>query len=443
VDFGELERRYRTYEGWIPPALVTLLIERGHLDEVRLQARGGDWVCASAWARELAGQGRHDAALEVLAPFAGTDWWRAVEAVVEVLEDGGRADEAIALARRSAKRGMPFLFEHLTRLLARHGGADEAYELLRPHTKDSNLAAAFVDVSAGLGRDDEVAAILEAHAEAVRGRDPWDAEPRNAVHLLAVVRERQGRVDEAVALLRACDIAVVSGRDLVAELLVRHNRLDDLRAHIAGSGEQEAAECLADLLERRGDVAGAIEVLRPLAATGSPNSAFSLARLLTRNDRTDEAIEVLRPVPRSMGGDPEWVLRMLCTLLADQGRAEEAFAAIDDLAARAGGASAELFGERIRLLSYCGRTEEAITELRARPEADAWSGAWLLSEVLADAGRLDEAIEVLQPPAGGGMYRSRLAELLIRRGRVKDAVAVLHARSGTGADAPEPLQETP
>ncbi|MGW3246307.1 tetratricopeptide repeat protein [Streptomyces sp. NPDC001070] len=443
MDFGELERRYRTYEGWIPPALVSLLIERGHFDEVRLQAREGDWVCASAWARELVGQGRHDDALDVLAPFAGADWWRAVRAVVDVLEDGGRADEAIALARRSAKRGMPFLFEHLTRLLARHGGAAEAYELLRPHTKDSTLAEAFVDVSAGLGRDDEVAAILEAHAEAVRGRDPWDAEPWNAVHLLAVVRERQGRVDEAVALLRACDVVVVNGRDLVAELLVRHDRLDDLRTYIAGSGAQEAAECLADLLQRRGDVAGAVEALRPLAAAGSPNSAFALARLLTRNDRADEAIEVLRPVPRSMGGDPEWVLRTLRTLLADQGRAEEAFATIDDLAARTGGATPDLFGERIGLLSYCGRTEQAIAELRAHPDAGTWSGAYLLSEVLAGAGRLDEAIEVLRPPAGGAMHRIRLAELLIRRGRVKEAVAVLHARSGAGADAPELLQETP
>ncbi|MEU4096462.1 hypothetical protein [Streptomyces sp. NPDC026673] len=442
MDFGGLERRYRTYEGWIPPEVVSLLIEHGHLDEVRLQARRGDWICASAWARELVGQGRHDDALDVLAPFAGTDWWRAVAAVVDVLEDGGRADEAIALARRSAKRGMPFLFEHLTRLLARHGGAAEACELLRPHTRDSALAEAFVDVSAGLGRDDEIAALLEAHVEAGRGRDPWHARPRNAVHLLAVVRERQGRVDEAVALQRACDVAVVNGRDLLAELLVRHDRLDELRGHIAGSGAETAAGRLAVALEERGDVEGALDVLRPFAADRSPNRSVALAELLVRHDRTDEAIEVLRPVPGSMGGDPEWVLRMLCTLLADQGRADEALAAIDDLAVRNGGTSAELFVERIRLLSYCGRTEQAITELRADRDAAARSDAGLLSEVLADAGRLDEAIDVLRAPADGDMDQIPLAEVLIRRGRVKDAVALLQARSGAGADVPELLGET-
>lgn len=441
MDVGELERRHRTYEGWIPPELASLLIERGHLDEVRLQARGGDWVCASAWAGDMVGKGRHDDALDVLAPFADTDWWRAVAAVVDVLEDAGRADEAIALARRGAKRGMPFLFERLTRLLARHGGAAEACELLRPHIKDGTLAEAFVDVSAGLGRDDEIAALLEAHVEAGRGRDPWHARPRNAVHLLAVVRERQGRVDEAVALLRACDVVLVSGRDLVAELLVRHDRLDELRGYAAG--RETAAERLAGVLEERGDVEGALEVLRPFAAGRSPNGSVALAELLIRNDRTDEAIEVLRPVPGSMGGDPEWVLRMLCTLLADQGRAEEALAAVDDLAARIGDRSAELFAERIRLLSHCGRTEQAIAELRADRDAGSWSGAELLSEVLADAGRLDEAIDALQPAADGGMYRIRLAELLIRGGRVKDAVALLQARSGAAADAPEPLRETP
>jgi tetratricopeptide (TPR) repeat protein len=425
VDAAELDRRARTYDGWIPPWLVSLLVEHGHIDEVRLQAHSGDWYCAHAWAQALIEEDQRNAALDVLAPFVDAGWWGAARSVADILAGWGRTDEAIALARPYAEAGERLALEHLARLLARNGRHDEAFELLRPHTKDWFLAEALVDVTVGLGRDEEVAGLLIAHVEAGRRPDRRPAEPWNAMGLLATVRERQGRVDEAVALPHTCDIRVVNDRDQLADLLARHNRQDELRDYIAGPGGEEAA----DRLEERGDVEGAVEVLRPFAAGGSPNPAVLLAELPARNDRVDEAIEVLRPVPSSMGGDPEWVVRMLWTLLADEGPAEEALAVIDDLAAQAGGMGWELFCERIWLLSYCGRTEQAIAELRVHPEADTWYGAWRLSDLLADAGRLGEAIAVLQPTCSAGRNETNLAKLLIRQGRVKDAIAVLHHRT--------------
>ncbi|AXG79243.1 hypothetical protein DVK44_18025 [Streptomyces paludis] len=404
------------------------MVEHGYLDEVAVQAGNGDWYCAKAWSQALIEQGQRDAALDVLAPFAEAGWWGAAGVVAEILDGWGRTDEAIALARPYVADGEPLALAYLARLLARHGRGEEAFELLRTHTKDWFLAEALVDVSAGLGRDEEVADLLKSHVEALQGADVWRAEPWNAVELLATVRERQGRVDEAVTLLHTRWATLVNGQDQLADLLARHDRLPELREYIAGQGGEDAARHLAQLLEERGDVEGAIEVLRPFAVAGSPNAAFWLAELLTRYDRVDEAVEVLRPVPGQIG-DPEWVVRALWTLLVDHGREDEALAFIDELAAQSGGMWFELFCERVWLLSHCGRTEQAITELRARPEAGTWYGVSRLADLLADAGRLDEAIEVLRPTCETGRNETDLAQLLIRQGRIKEAVALLHRRT--------------
>jgi hypothetical protein len=46
-------------------------------------------------------------------------------------------------------------------------------------------------------------------------------EPSNAIDLLATIRERQGRVEEAVALLHTRDSTSVNNRDQLADLLAR------------------------------------------------------------------------------------------------------------------------------------------------------------------------------------------------------------------------------
>jgi len=50
-----------------------------------------------------------------------------------LLEEWGRADEAIATIRSHSNTGGRLMADFLGRLLARHGRGDEAFELLRPH----------------------------------------------------------------------------------------------------------------------------------------------------------------------------------------------------------------------------------------------------------------------------------------------------------------------
>ncbi len=123
-------------------------------------------------------------------------------------------------------------------------------------------AAALVEQSAGEGRDEEIAALLRDRIDP----DVWKSDPV-AVTALAAVLERQGRVDEAADLLEFhADLGavfLVDHHDELARLLVRHGRTERLRALIGGCGGAEAAAAAAGETARRGDVDGAVELLRP------------------------------------------------------------------------------------------------------------------------------------------------------------------------------------
>lgn len=402
MDAAELDHRARTRSGIIPPALASRLLELGHEGEVELQASQGEWFCALEWARLLGERERQREALEVLAPYVATGWWTAVEAQVHLLEAWGRAGEAIAQARPYA-RGGGFKLELLARLLARHGCVDEAVMRLIPGIDDPGLASALVEISEGAGRDEEIAGLLAARIPAGhRCEDPWccrGLDPDTAIGLLATVRERQGRVDEAIALLHTRQCTSVNNRDQLADLLARQDRIEELRAYAESDPHGHAVCSLAEVLEARGDLDGAIAVYRqPDGLLVSPSHlAPALAALLVRNGRVDEGIEVMRTLVDSPGQAEDWTVAMLCTLYADHGRAADGLDYLDALTARHDGHDAwEFFRLRLVLLAADGRLDEAIRLAGEHPEGDAWAAAWTLSELLAEAGRTDEAVRLLQ-----------------------------------------------
>ncbi|MDH6229055.1 tetratricopeptide (TPR) repeat protein [Streptomyces sp. MJP52] len=429
VDATDLDRRARTRSGCIPPELVARLLEQGHADVVEVQAGRGEWFCALAWARVLGGQGRQAEALEVLGPYLATGWWTAVTAAAELLEGWGRAGEAIEITRVRMEAGHPMALEFHTRLLARHGRAEEAFTLLVPYADDWALATALVDVAGIAGRDEEAAALLTARIPADHHCDgPWccrglDAD--TAIGLLATVRERQGRIDEAVALLRRRQITSVNGRDQLADLLARHGRIEELRAYATTDGREDAVQRLARLLEERGDVEGAIEVYEQAGghAAGDPNPAYALALLLARHGRCEEAIAVMRARADARNGD-DWILHALSELCLDQGRPAEGLAHLDELAARRGGAEEwELFWMRLPLIAACSGVDEAVAQARAHPEGATWYVAEHIARLLAGAGRTEEAVTVLQQHDRRNSHD--LAGYLIDLGRTEEALALL------------------
>lgn len=100
--------------------------------------------------------------------------------------------------------------------------------------------------------------------------------------------------------------------------------------------------------------------------------AVQLARLLVRHGRGEEATEVLRSLADSPGGAEDWIVSMLCTHYAEQGRAEDGPAYLDALKTRHGAEDWELFRMRLPLMAACGRREEAIALAQAHPEVTIW-----------------------------------------------------------------------
>ncbi|MFE1365278.1 hypothetical protein ACFW84_13715 [Streptomyces anulatus] len=432
MDVTDLDYRARTRAGCIPPELASRLLERGHVDVVEVQAGRGEWFCALTWARLLGEQGRQADALEVLAPYLATGWWTAVVAAAELLEGWGRVDEAIEITRVRMEAGHPMALEPYTRLLARHGRAEEAFTLLRPHLGEPSLAEALVDVSGPAGRDEEAAALLTTRTEHQCSDFPWccrGLDRDTAIGLLATIRERQGRTDEAITLLRTGSTTLLNNREQLAALLARHGRLDELRATAATDNSRYAVQQLARLLEERGDVEGAIAAYRQAdrPATHDPNWAFELAQLLVRHGRGDEAISVIRVQADARNGD-DWILHTLSDLYLDQRRPEDGLVHFDALAtARGGEEDWDLYWIRLPLIAACDGVDEAIAHARAHPEGTTWYAAAHIAELLADAGRTEEAVAVLEQYASANSHD--LAGYLIDLDRIEDALSLLQRRT--------------
>ncbi|MFC8719024.1 tetratricopeptide repeat protein [Kitasatospora sp. NPDC057198] len=431
MDADDLDRRGRTGSDRIPPELVGRLLERGHTALVAERA-AREWPCADAWARMLAGEGRPDEALEVLAPHAATGRWDAVVAVAELLEDTGRVAQAIETVRARMSLGHPHALKHYARLLARHGRAGEAFDLLLPYADEYGRVHALAEVAAAAGREEETAALLDTRIAEHRCTDfPWCCDgfdTDTARELLAGIRERQGRIDEAIALLRRRHVVWVNGRDLLADLLARHGRYAEALAYAKECQDEEALEPLARALEERGDVEGAIAVYRQedLPASGHPNAAYEHAQLLARHGRGEEAIAVLRE-QADRHPDDDWLRHALAVLCLEQGFPAEGLAHLEALAARCGGGAEEWGMYRIRLPLLAARdgVDAAVRQARAHPEGDTPCAAADIARLLADAGRAEEALAVLDQHAVSRWRLTHLAGRLIDLGRTAEALALL------------------
>ncbi|MFI9383091.1 tetratricopeptide repeat protein [Kutzneria sp. NPDC052558] len=320
------------------------------------------------------------------------------------------------------------------RLLARHGHQDEAFALLSAGIDDWLLANALVEISKEMGRDDDIAVLLVARIPAEHRCDGppgfHGLDEDTAISLLATIRERQGRVDEAIALLHTRrHIKSVNNHDQLADLLARHDRIEELREYAVSECHGHAAQRLAEVLEERGDVDGAIAVYRTLGGSTARqvHGSVQLAQLLARHGRVDEAIEVMRMLADSSGGE-DWIVDMLCTLCADNVRARDGLAYLDVLKTRRDGKEEwEYFRIRLRLMADGGLLDDAIEQTRAHPEGGAWYAAGAIAELLAATGRTEEAVAVLE--AHAPIDSSVLAWHLIDLGRIEEAVAVLQQRT--------------
>ncbi|WP_406300026.1 hypothetical protein OG948_33195 [Embleya sp. NBC_00888] len=78
-------------------------------------------------------------------------------------------------------------------------------------------------------------------------------------------------------------------------VLVRHDRLDELRLLATGLHARRAVGSLAERLKQSGRVADAVAVLRSALEVEVPCLAGGLALQPARSRRLDEAVEAVRP----------------------------------------------------------------------------------------------------------------------------------------------------
>ncbi|NUP64449.1 MAG: NACHT domain-containing protein [Nonomuraea sp.] len=195
----------------------------------------------------------------------------------------------------------------LAALLAEHGRVEELR--VRAEAGDGNAFAILADLLKRQGRIEEAIAVLRPHAR------------RGAAPRLARLLARQGAVQEAIDLLHAHPDEDLDWTSTLADLLARQGRIEELRAR-ADQGDRAAGDRLARLLAEEGRV----EELRARATAGDPHAAHRLARLLAQEGRSDDAVTLLLPhaVPAVQCVEAHAVLPLLSRLLTTLGREEEA-----------------------------------------------------------------------------------------------------------------------
>lgn len=195
--------------------LVRLLLERGRLAELRALTRGEDLVAVAA-AVELAKLSADEEVDHVVDFLRGRledsrigayGGWKAL---VDLLVNTGRRDEAIDVLRKKAWREAEV--ERLAGLLADTGRWDELRELaaLRDIPRGAHATARLASALAERGDVDEAIAVMRARVErddrTIRGTRGKDWFPLLFEHLTALLLAdllvEVGRAEEAVAVLR-------------------------------------------------------------------------------------------------------------------------------------------------------------------------------------------------------------------------------------------------
>ena len=243
-----------------------------------------------------------------------------------------------------------------------------------------------------------------------------------AAFRLAGLLEKRGDLDGAEQMLRAgADAGDRSAASRLADLLAGRGDLDGLRAR-ADAGDGAAADRLAGLLKQRGDLDQAEQILRPSAAAGDPVAVWELARLLEKRGDLDGAEQILRA--RADVGDAYAALE-LGRLLARRGDLDKAIPLYSQ-AADAGDFNSYHAAEDLADML----AGEDLDGLRARADAGDPVAANRLADLLIERGDLDGLRA--QADAGNSVAANRLADVLTEQGDLDGAEQILRAAANAG-----------
>ncbi|MEV8474030.1 hypothetical protein [Streptomyces sp. NPDC051173] len=324
-------------------------------------------------------------------------------------------------------------------LRMRYSHAAACYERLPVVCGDWSATEALAEMLIRQGRIDDAVEVLRPAVSA-----DWYPARSRVTTRWAGLMDGQGRTEEAIEILHEG-----AETEVLTRLLVRVGRSDEAVAVARrwADGRNRLADAhLADLLAELGDV----EALRVRAATGNVNSIGRLANLLARRGRRDEAIGLFMPYINTERGAADRVVE----LLAEDGRVDEAVAVLRPFVETGYSRANEMLAE---ILLAHGRRDEAVDHLRtaaardsnlhefwaeqcpvgelaALAETGMWPAIARWTELLAEQGHLDQALAIVKPIAGNGDVRAarHLTELLAGNGRLGEALDRLRDAIASG-----------
>ncbi|MQY40396.1 hypothetical protein SRB17_84290 [Streptomyces sp. RB17] len=279
-----------------------------------------------------------------------------------------------------------------------------------------------MDATKGAGCDEQVVDLMTPIVE----QELQTGHPLLATVMPAQVLERQGRLDEAVQALQrnlgTGNSVSVNVVEELAQLLARHERLQDLEELTKRSYGQYAVGKLIGKLEELGLTDAAFAVARRAAADHPMRGPAHLADLLVRHGRPDEALEAAGPLlaDRDCGCYEQGPLMKLverghldtaCDLLAELASRPPQLADDEDGRMHLAEWEEKLARLRVWLLSETGRADESIAILEGLTDDEFYLRRETLAGVLENQGRPDEAIAVRLDREPGSY---ELGDLLIR-----------------------------
>lgn len=198
----------------------------------------------------------------------------------------------------------------------------------------------------------------------------------------------------------------------------------------AEAGHRHAADRLADLLAKRGDLDEAKQILQALADTGDEDDAGIVAARLAEMLAEHDDLDGLRA--RTAAGDGSAACELAGMLTARGGDDDEV-----EQILRAYADNPDEGWAAKRLADLLAKRGD-LDELRTRVDAgDVWA-VFQLADLLADHGEFEEAKQILKAQADAGdkddagLAALRLAGMLAKHGDIEEAKKILRAQADAG-----------
>ncbi|MFG1626806.1 hypothetical protein [Kribbella sp. NPDC049227] len=268
--------------------LASILCREGRLAELRIRAGQGDRYASLASTVLLARRGD----IAGLREMADAGEYGGVLGLANFYSDRGQLGDSITVLRKYLAAGdNAAIVARLAKALVANGQPAAAIELLEQHPTAAKAHLAILLVDANRTRE---------AVEVMRKRPGVGGQ--QAAHRLATALWRSGRRGPAMSLLR--DLAQRGdggAADRLAKFLAEDGQTDELRAR-AASGDRHAVRMCARIAADDGRIADAIALLRGAIDAGDDGACILLARLLaTRGDVDALMKEVDAGMPGASG----------------------------------------------------------------------------------------------------------------------------------------------